>query len=331
VKTPFDNAYFKSYSRIIVLSTGGFMSFLITDCVLPTTVTGTIREWSQYKHVKTGLFTCLTNEEFFARLRGIKALNVDNDETLTYGRSYWRQMEDDLCAVNPRLLAITKAHMDHCLRLDPNDHYGWRKYAKEPFDPHLMELLQEADAATWTMHMFFYQLYGKTRGYLRELARKVWLRDGVPDLLKAFPLHRITTSGYAEIVRIVCEINGIEPYDVAGFEFLYEEGLSRGKILGIHPGTMVTSHTKVASTLAFLGVQGIERSELMAIGDSYWDIPMMTEEGLGVLIVDPDRLDNPLVRVTLDRFEAEWGKRVHCVLFARDYIKFLDLISHARS
>jgi|GEM_PF-3287411 hypothetical protein len=306
---------------------------MIPQCSIihPETVLSMIHEWGSASPQRGVLLTCLSRRHLYARLKALKALQTDNDETLTVGRSYWRQMEDDLREARPDLLAVTEQYMAHCLRMDPNVHHGWRQYAEKPFELSLRDLMHEVDVATWTMHMFFYQLFGKHPSYLRQLAKMVQLRTGSKELLEAFKIHRITTSGYADIVRHVCCINGIDPYDIAGFELFTEPAVDGGRIIGIQPGTMLTGHLKEASTLAFLGVHDLEQRQLLGTGDSYWDFPMMTEEGIGILVVDPDRLSTPLVQVTLEHLKNEWGKRVHCVLFARDYHGFLELLYRART
>ena len=98
-----------------------------------------------------------------------------------------------------------------------------------------MDLMHEVDAATWTMHMFFYQLFGKNVRYLRELAKRVVLREGVDAFMQTFPIHRITSSGYAALVNLICRNHGIEPFDVAAFELIFEQDFMRGKIKSNNP------------------------------------------------------------------------------------------------
>lgn len=275
-------------------------------------------------NTKPFLLSLMPPEELIQRLSRVRHGIFDFDDTLAISNQH-AELRHHLSQATAK---FDQEILDWMLRADktfmgiaPED--IWFADQENP------ELIERAmfEAAFVARNLTTFGDEGITRGVIEQIGASMEGRVGATELFARLDETCIITYGFQQIIEAWCSANAIKTM-AAGIRFIY--GGDNDRIIGFHPGSVVTGATKGIVAKRFRALKGISGQPILTMGDRPFDLEMMYEHEAAVnaLIFAPNkakgRFDSFDIPENRERF-----KRVSCVLISDSLQPIVDLLPAA--
>lgn len=272
-------------------------------------------------HTQPFLISLMRPEELIQRLGQVRHGIFDFDDTLAVSNQH-AQLRQHL---SPQTSQFDEEILAWMLRADKT----FMGIAPEEIwfaDQENPELIERAvfEAAFVARNLTTFGDEGITRGLIEQIGAGMEGRVGAVELFARLNQTCIITYGFQQIIEAWCGANNIKTL-TAGIRFIYSED---DRIIGFHPGSVVTGATKGIVAKRFRAQTGISGQPILTMGDRPFDLEMMYEHPAAVnaLIFAPNKAKG--------RFECfdipenrERFKRVSCVLISDTLNPLVDLLN----
>jgi len=269
---------------------------------------------------------------FLERLRNLNALAIDFDGTLTRGNTF-RQVEILLSPeLKERGQAALAAHEDFAWgraataaeRTPPRTFRAWLEGNGAGDDAERVAsecgLLMNS-ALAWASSQVM-------RHDLRTLVHGMPPRDGARDLCRLFAHPTVVSAGVENVIRFFLEQYAFtDDMDViAGMELAFGDD---GSIAGVHHNLWPSSF-KGRLVERLRQFHGLQREQMLCIGDTPFDLPLLRAGGFSVTLCAPKTEDPPAFRQRQRGFADLWTAS-DALLVGNTLQPLVDLVRHART